>query len=631
MTAAETLAAWVGAFVDELVRSGVRQVVLCPGSRSAPLALVLARRSDLRLWVQVDERSAGFFALGMAKAQRAPVALVCTSGTAAANFLPAVVEAHLSRVPLLVLTADRPPELRDIGAPQAIDQIRLYGGYVKWFADVALPDATPAMLRYIRTVAGRAVGTALAVPAGPVHLNLPFREPLVPAPVVSRQSSVVGGEGAGVRGQGSDDIQANVIQNSELRTQNSAYVAVSDSPRMVDAATLARLRAMLQPGRRGLILCGPGEEPGLAAAVTALAAQLGYPLLADALSGVRCGPAHNAWVLAGYDAFLRDPAWVAALEPEVVLRFGAMPTAKPLLLYLQAHPAAHTLVVDAAPGWRDPTALAAEMIYADPALLCTALLGDETTGAASSAATENTHSAFRIPHSAFRHTAWAQAWLEAERRTQATIVTHLAALERMAEGKVFAELAAALPTSTTLYVGNSMPIRDLDTFFPGGPRPIRILGNRGANGIDGIVSSALGASTAGGPLVLVIGDLSFYHDMNGLLAAKLHGLDATIVLLNNDGGGIFHFLPQAGERDVFEAVFGTPTGLDFAPAVAMYGGQMHRPTDWPTFRRALADSLATGGLNVIEVRTEREQNVADHRAIWPAVSAALADVVEAQR
>ncbi|MDQ2806974.1 MAG: thiamine pyrophosphate-dependent enzyme, partial [Chloroflexota bacterium] len=426
---------------------------------------------------------------------------------------------------------------------------------------------------------------------------------------------------------------------------------------------------------RGLIVCGPGEEPGLAVAVTALAARLGYPVLADPLSGVRCGPHHTALVLAGYDAFLRDPAWVAALEPEVVLRFGAMPTAKPLLLYLQAHPSAHIIVVDAAPGWRDPTALAAEMVYADPALLCTALLGAFATGAASSAPTSadmgvfdagaassaptsadmgafdagaassaptsadmgvfDTGAASSTPTDntqyAIRNTAWSKAWQEAERRTQATVAAHFAALDGMAEGKVFAELAAALPDGATLYVGNSMPIRDLDTFFPGGPRPIRILGNRGANGIDGVVSSALGASTAGGPLVLVIGDLSFYHDMNGLLAAKLHGLNATIVLLNNDGGGIFHFLPQAGEHDVFEAVFGTPTGLDFAPAVAMYGGRLHRPTTWPAFRGALADSLATGGLNVIEVRTEREQNVTAHRAIWPAVSAALADLVEVRR
>ncbi len=597
MTPAATLAVWVGAFVDELVRSGVHHVVLCPGSRSAPLALVLARRTDVRLWVQVDERSAGFFALGMAKAQRAPVALVCTSGTAAANFLPAVVEAHLSRVPLLLLTADRPPELRDNGAPQAIDQIRLYGGYAKWFADVALPDAAPAMLRYIRTVAGRAVGTALAAPAGPVHLNLPFREPLVQAVL-------------------------DASEHEELRTQNSAYIAVRDNRRGVDAATLAHLRAVLQPGRRGLIVCGPGEELGLPVAVTALAARLGYPLLADPLSGVRCGSQHSAVVVAGYDAFLRDPAWVAAMQPEVVLRFGAMPTAKPLLLYLQAHPSAHTIVVDSAPGWRDPTALAAEMIYADPATLCLALLD---AGAASNAPTAGTLDA------AHHTSQWRAAWIEAERRTQATIAAHFATLEGMAEGKVFAELAAALPGGTTLFVGNSMPIRDLDTFFPGGPRPIRILGNRGANGIDGVVSSALGASTAGGPLVLVIGDLSFYHDLNGLLAAKLHGLNATIVLLNNDGGGIFHFLPQAAERDVFEAVFGTPTGLDFAPAVAMYGGRMHRPTSWPAFRGALTDSLATGGLNVIEVRTERERNVADHRAIWPAVSTALTDLVEAQR
>src|SRR5690242_18241749 len=308
MNAQEVLFAYVDAFVDELAQSGVRNVCICPGSRSTPLALVLARRVDLRVWMHVDERSASFFALGMAKANREPVALVCTSGTAAANFLPAVVESHLSRVPLLVLTADRPHELRDNGAPQAIDQVRLYGGYAKWFADMALPEATDSMLRYARTMAARAAATARDVPAGPVHLNFPFREPLVPLPPAT-------------------DVTASAVRRP--------YMTVAAGLREATPATLDRMAATLNATPRGLIVCGPQDDPALAPAVLALAERLGYPVLADPLSGVRCGEHVTPLVIDSYDAFLRDGEWVAGHAPDLVLRFGAMPTAKPFLQYLQ--------------------------------------------------------------------------------------------------------------------------------------------------------------------------------------------------------------------------------------------------------------------------------------------------------
>ncbi len=589
MNPPEVLTAYIGAFVDELALSGVRHVCVCPGSRSAPLALLIARRADLRVWTHVDERSAGFFALGMAKALRDPVAMLCTSGTAAANFLPAVVEAHLGRVPLVVLTADRPHELRDNGAPQAIDQVRLYGSYAKWFADVALPEDSPEMLRYIRATAARAVAIARLAPSGPVHLNFPLREPLVPA-----RSSVVEGPGA------------------------RQVVAVTAGRRVLAQDDAERLSGMLDRERRGVIICGAQDDPEFPGAVMSLAARLGWPVLADPLSGVRRGPHHSDLVISAYDAFLRDPGFAARMAPEVVLRFGAMPTSKPLLLFLQAHPACRHIVVDDAPAWRDPASLVSEMVYADPTALCAQLRSAEC-GVRNDA---------NVLPKRKPLTQYAEDWVEAERRTQAAIGGELAGMDEPFEGKVFAELGELLPAAATLFVGSSMPVRDLDTFLPGGEKAIRCMSNRGANGIDGVVSSALGASTDGGPLVLVIGDLSFYHDMNGLLAAKQHHLRATIVLLNNDGGGIFSFLPQATETDEFEQLFGTPTGLDFRPAVEMYGGRFLRPPTWEAFRAAVREGIAGDGLTVIELRTERDRNVADHRAIWPAVAAAIAGVGE---
>jgi 2-succinyl-5-enolpyruvyl-6-hydroxy-3-cyclohexene-1-carboxylate synthase len=581
MTHEQTLWAYVGAFADELVRQGVAHAVICPGSRSTPLALMLARQENLRIWTLVDERSASFFALGLAKASGNPVALVCTSGTAAANFYPAVVEAHYARVPLLVLTADRPHELRDVGAPQAIDQVRLYGVHAKWFMDMALPEATPEALRYIRTVAGRAVATAQSGPAGPVHLNFPFREPLVPAPIAD-------------------------VPNLE-RPADWAYVKVAQLFRDPYALAVASLVDELALVERGLIVCGPQGDKELPWAVAQLAELLGWPILADPLSGQRYG----SEVIDSYDAFLRDDLWAAQHAPEVVLRFGAMPTSKPLLLYLQRYPAARHILVDGDGGWNDPTLLTSDVIHGDARLLCLAL---------AEALTENP------PRPEL--SAWARGWGLANQATRRVLNEHLADIVEPFEGKVFAELAELLPERAVLYVGNSMPVRDCDTFFPATNKNIRILANRGANGIDGVVSSALGASVASdGPLVLVIGDLSFYHDMNGLLAAKLYNLDATIILLNNDGGGIFSFLPQATGTEAarFEQLFGTPTGLDFRPAVEMYGGQFRRPATWAAFRQDVRDGIFGRGLTVIEVRTDRARNVAQHRALWPAVSAALRD------
>jgi 2-succinyl-5-enolpyruvyl-6-hydroxy-3-cyclohexene-1-carboxylate synthase len=576
------LSASVGAFVDELVRSGVRHFCVCPGSRSTPLALTIARHPAAKLWMHLDERSAAFFGLGLAKTLREPVALVCTSGTAATNFMPAVVEAFCARIPLVVLTADRPHELRDVGAPQTIDQINLFGTHAKWFVDLAEPDAEPGMLRYVRTVAARAVALARRGPAGPVHINCPYREPLLP--------------------------DATAALAAEARAENRPYVAVSDGLRAPEPAAAGALASELRAMPHGLIICGPHNDPGPADAVTRLAGALGYPILADPLSGLRNGGHDRALVLDCYDAFLRDPGFVERFAPQVVLRFGAMPVSKPLLLFLQRHSRSRMIVVDGDGGWNEPTSLASDMIYAHTRLLCEAVL-----------ASIDPSSAEQGPASK-----WASAWQSADRSARAAIAARFDASDELFEGRVFAELAALLPAGATLYAGNSMPIRDLDTFFFGSDRAIRLLANRGANGIDGVVSSALGAAAAGlGPTVLAIGDLSFYHDSNGLLAAMQHHLNLTIVLLNNDGGGIFSFLPQAGEPEHFETLFGTPHGLDFRPLAQMYGARYERVDGWPALRAAIQRGIESGGLHIVEVPTDRARNVTLHRELWQAVGAAL--------
>jgi 2-succinyl-5-enolpyruvyl-6-hydroxy-3-cyclohexene-1-carboxylate synthase len=579
--AAEALDVAVGAFVDELARVGIRHVCVCPGSRSTPLAIKLAQHSDIKVWMHLDERSAAYFGLGLACALRAPVGLVATSGTAAANFLPAIVEAFLARVPLVVLTADRPHELRDVGAPQTIDQLRLYGQHVKWFFDLPEPELRPDHVRLVRTLAARAVATAVAEPAGPVHLNWPFREPLVPQPA----------EVAAVWG---------------ARPLGSPYVEVQSGRLAPPAELVSRLARELSALPRGVIVCGPDSDPDLPRALARLAERLGYPVLADPLSGVRWGGHDRSLVIDAYDAFLRHAPTAEELAPQVVLRLGALPTSKPLLQYLEAQSSAGAkhILVDAG-GWREPTGLASAVLHIDARLLCNALAD-----------------AFVRP----AEPEWSAHWLSLNAAARQAMADCLNQMDELFEGKIFAELASALPDGAVLFAGNSMPVRDVDTFLAGGAQALRCMSNRGANGIDGVVSSALGASAAvTGPVVLVIGDISFYHDLNGLLAARKHDLDLLVVLVNNDGGGIFSFLAQAeSASEEFEMLFGTPHGLQFRPFVEGYGGRFVRVADWPGLRAAVADGLQRGGLQVVEVPSERARNVELHRQVWQAVAAALA-------
>ena len=625
---------YIVAVVDELARSGVRHVCLCPGSRSTPLAISFARDSRFQLWIHLDERSAAFFALGLAKADRRPAAVVCTSGTAAANFLPAVVEARHGQIPLLVLTADRPPEWRECGAAQTIDQIRLYGTQVKWSVEMSTPLASPDVLAYARATACRAVARAHEAPPGPVHLNFPFREPLIPT-------------------KAPEEIPADLGDLARHGRPTGAPYIVSASSRLVpDPSVVQALTARLAGRPRGLIVCGPMDEPDLPGPLTTLARVLGYPILADPLSGLRRGDHDLSLVVDSYDALLRDERFVATMAPEVVLRFGAMPTAKPLSQYLQRHAGAYQVLVGRSEPL-DPTLRAAELIVANPSLFCEALAQcidqhvDTLAEASKQSSSWERERPARpggsgipgeqdacAPRDDQPHQSWRDTWLAAGSAARLALTNTVDAMEETFEGRVFAELSSLLPTGANLLVGNSMPVRDLDTFFPKGGAPLRLLGNRGANGIDGVVSTALGVAAAtGGPSLLVLGDISFYHDMNGLLAARRYGLSLVVIVVHNDGGGIFSFLPQgaAGARSEewsFEALFGTPHGLDFRHAAALYGAAYVRTTDWTEFRQAVTTGIDQGGLHLVVVSTDRARNVDLHRRCWPAVSAAISGILD---
>jgi len=562
MTATDTYLL-LRAFCDELARCGLEHACTSPGSRCTPIVLSLVRESRIQCWSHLDERCAGFFAVGAAKASGRPVAVTCTSGTASANLAPAVIEAFWARVPLIVLTADRPPELRDVGAGQTIDQLGLYGDAVKWFFELGVHDATPDRLRWIRALACRAYWTALDGRSGPVHLNIPLREPLVLAAPLP--------DDATGRAEGRPRV---------LRIQ------AEPSP----PGSFPLLPA------RGVVVAGRNErDHRLHAAAAEFAERVGYPLLADPLSGARHGPA----VIAHYDLLLRDERFVADAQPELVIRIGDLPTSKPLRGWLAALDGAEQVALDPESTWQDPAAVLSAIDLSDPARVL------ETWGPETPSDPD-----------------WLARWRGADDTAQRAIVQALG--QDLSEPLVARSLGEWLPGDATLFVASSMPIRDVELFLGAHELAPRVLSNRGANGIDGTVSSAFGASAAGeGPVVLLIGDVALAHDIGGLLAARRLALALTIVLLNNDGGGIFHFLPVAGEQDAFEEHVATPHGLDFAHAASLYGCDYERAENIEALRAAVLTSLAQAGTKIIEVRTDREQNLELHRRVAQAALLAV--------
>lgn len=569
-----------GPLVQELARSGLRHACIAPGSRSTPLVLAFHQEKAIRLWTHLDERSMAFFALGMAKALREPVAVVCTSGTAAANFLPAAAEACHSRVPLLFLTADRPPEMTHWGAPQTMVQTNLYGPFAKWSVTLPSPEIRPDLMRLVRATASRAFTTSLEGIPGPVHLNVPLSEPLVPTAEEPHIPDHVLDETASALG----------------RPDGRPYTTTSAVSSRLDDGAVKQLAGDLSAVRKGIIVCGPHDtgDGSFVPAVTKLAHRLGYPILADPLSQVRCGPHVNDLVIDNYDVFLRSEKVTAALRPEVILRFGAMTSSKPLMTFLQANAACRQILVDQ--GWRDPFHTSSDRIPAEGSQLCSDL--------AAKLAEED------------RSSGWPALWREVALRTWDSAARLFTRYEDLFEGKVFFELSEILPEQSTVFVANSMPVRDLDAFFPKMTKAVRFLGNRGVNGIDGLVSTALGAATTTQPLVAVLGDTAFYHDMNGLLAAQRHGIRVVFIVLNNDGGGIFSFLPQARDQETLDPLFAMPHGLTFKSAAELYGLDYSRVRSWPGFREALADGLSADGSTIIEIPGDRFVNMQLHQETW---------------
>lgn len=650
---AEVNALWAAALVDALVAGGVRHVCVSPGSRSTPLAWAVAERADgagaariahaaaLTCSVHVDERSAAFFAVGYAAATGDAVALVCTSGTAAANYLPAVVEAHHGRLPIVVLTADRPAELRDRGAWQAIDQVKLYGSFVRWYHELAEADARPEALRYAAAAATRAVATALAAPRGPVHLNVPLREPLGPLRRLP----------AGVPSSASEGPSADGATAFAAAPAPSFRFAAPD--RRPEALAVAELAARIAAEPRGLIVAGrPALDEASGRAVRALAAAAGYPLLAEPLSGLRFGwPAADAGVdaassdadaasrdadvlsVTGYDAFLRPDAGVDVPSPGLVVRVGGSVTWKHVADYLGRASGAFQAAIDPDTTWDDPTGRVELRIAAPTGATCAALVEAlaatraSVAPAAAHAIVERTGAPEPAPGDG---AAWRVWWRSADAAVRRVRAAHGGSVARDGTGWLYPALSDLLPPDAVLFVANSMAVRDLDTYGAPSAKRIVPLCNRGAAGIDGTLSSALGAAFgARRPAALVTGDLAFLHDAGGFGVvadlARRYGrgaIDLFVVIVDDGGGGIFEHLPVAGaDRARFEAFFATPQTVELAALCAAWGVPCRAAPDAEALRAAAAvDAPVRAAL----VTIDRARNTAAHRAYWRAVNDAVA-------
>ena len=588
-----TAATFCATLIDEWVRAGVTDAVVAPGSRSTPMVLALVADGRMRLHVHPDERSAGFVALGIGMATGRPAVALTTSGTAAVELHPAVVEAHEAGVPMLVCTADRPPELHGVGAPQTVDQQQLFGRAVRLFSDAGVPDPTSSASW--RSLAAQAVVRSTASPPGPVHLNLAFREPLV-----GDAGLLPAGRPAG------RPWHLPVVASSETTTDH------------LDALASA------MAGRRGVILAGGRIDD--AGGVQALARAIGWPVLADPRSGSRVP---ESFIISHADEILRVPALAEALRPDVVLRLGSLPTSKVLAQWLSGLDA-WQVGVDIDGTRYDPDRSLDGLIAAAPGRVC-AELADRLAGS-----DDAEPPAIPGPPAINGAVAssWVGAWAHADAVVAEAIATTLACHAEPTEPAIARDVVRALPDGATLVVSSSMPIRDVEWYSA--PRVgLRVLANRGANGIDGVVSTAVGVALAAkrspagpdrrGPTALLIGDVAFLHDANGLLGAARRGIDLTIVVVDNDGGGIFSFLPQAAAlpAEPFELLYGTPHGVDLVGLAAAHGVAAQVVDRQVDLAGAVAASAALGGVQLVLVRTDRETNVAVHDELHAAVAVAL--------
>lgn len=537
---------YLAPLVDELYRLGVRHVVCSPGSRSTALALLFKYYGSFTTYMNIDERSAAFFALGIAKKTGEVVVLVCTSGSAIGHYMPAVMEAYYTGIPLLILSADRPATLQKVGAPQTVDQEKILGSMVRYYEELSKPDGVD-FYQYPRTIAQKAYMNAMHGVMGPVHINVPLCDPLIP----------------------------------ELEKKHFEMGRSREPFRFLkgDVHVSSQLSGIEEwQNRRIVIVVGPNHRLKDMSPIITLAERLYAPILADPLSNMR--RSDSPFIIDAYDVFLKSSTMIERLQPDYIIQFGQMSISKRLQQYIAFHREATYIQVDATGLYRNSAATTTTYIEADIGEFCKA-----------------------IDVQSYDDT-YVREWIETNRKGREQL-ERVREEKSLFEGRCVQILEDVISDEAQLVVANSMSIRNIDYFWKAGKSQACIYGNRGTNGIDGTISTAFGLASTGTPTVLVTGDLSMFHDSNGLLLGKLYDIPLTIILFNNDGGGIFHCLPQ---KDVpyFDELFSTPHGIDFSGLQILYGLSYSRVASYEEYQRLLEVAMATKQVHIIEVPTDKE-------------------------
>ncbi len=576
---------WTETFVKELISSGVKYACISPGSRNTPLTLAFASSKKIKSFVHIDERSCAFFALGLAKVTETPVAIVCTSGTATAELYPAIIEAYQQRVPLIVCTADRPPELLDVGANQTINQNNLYKNHIRWFVDVGLPEPITRRIKHIKVLARRAVYESTVRAKGPVHLNFPFRKPFEPD-------------------ASTDEIEKSLIDLADSTITEKKYFFKEEERDVFSEKWFQGIFNELSKSKRGLIIAGPENyNPSFHNNCALLSEKLGFPVIADGASQLRFGLHSKTNIISNFEGFLRSKYFADKYKPDIILHFGRTITSKALDEYLESCSAKRYMINEYG-DWFDPSNKAAASFAFKPYLFCQKMTEYLTR--------KNFITKENGWFNLFKNADAISGKIKCEVIDKALFPN---------ESRIINEIINLIPDNSRIMISNSMPIRDFDYFASITQKRISIFNNRGASGIDGITSTALGiAATDSTPTILLTGDLAFYHDLNGLLAANKYKIPLVTVLINNNGGGIFEVLPIAKYGKVFKEYFIAPHNLNFQPFVKAYGGKYKLIESWSEFRSTFKRALTSKQFHVLEIKTDAAKSLTLRRKYWELVN-----------
>jgi len=572
---------WAQAFVNQLCTLGVRFACISPGSRSTPLTLAFAEQKKIKCFVHIDERVSGFFAMGLAKASGFPVAIVTTSGTATAELFPAIIEAYQQRIPLIICTADRPPELLNTGANQTINQWNLYKNHIRWFKYIGLPQLSVKRIINLQKITARAFETSLIKNKGPVHLNFPFRKPLEPNSFTDEVEEEI-----------STAIKNTIVPDANINRKE--YLSKRETKR------INKIAEHIIGKEKGLIIVGPKEyDPDFVSNIKQLSKVTGYPVLADGVSHLRFRTLKSdKFICTNYDAFLRSNNFITENKPEIVLQFGRTFTSVILEKYLEQSKPLRFIINDFGDLF-DPSKTS-KVLKFNPVTFCENL---------NRALTE---SKFKRKHN------WLKIFINAEILTEAIKTILLKKSKLKIEPKVFSELISLIPSNTKIMVGNSLPIRDFDNFVGKTNKNLKLFFNRGASGIDGVTSTALGIASMEKPTILITGDLSFLHDLNALLPAKKYSIPLVVILINNNGGGIFEMLPVT-LNNKFKTYFKTPHNLNIAPIVKSFGLEHHLIKNEKDFKIKLVNSLQKKSFTVLEILTNSISSLQMRKKYWAEV------------